>query len=78
MEQRCNQHPDCRDRSDETNCDILVLVKGYNKNVPPVPVNDKDNEMVNVSVSIDILRLVDIDEEDYSIGVEQNFASWQI
>ena len=66
MEQRCDQHSDCRDRSDETNCDILVLVKGYNKNVPPVSVNDKDNEMVNVSVSIDILRLVDIDEEDYS------------
>ena len=70
MEQRCDQHSDCRDRSDETNCDILVLVKGYNKNVPPVSVNDKDNEMVNVSVSIDILRLVDIDEEDYSIEIQ--------
>ena len=51
MKQRCNQHPDCRDRSDEKNCKILVLGEGYNKNVPPVPVNDKSDRKVNVSVS---------------------------
>ena len=70
MDQRCNQHPDCRDRSDETNCKILVLVRGYNKNVPPVPVDDKSNGTVKVSVSLDILKLVDIDEEDYSIEIQ--------
>ena len=54
MEQRCNQHPDCRDRSDEENCETLVLRKGYNKNVPPVPVDNENDGKVNVSVSMDV------------------------
>ena len=70
MGQRCNQHPDCRDRSDEKNCKVLVLGEGYNRNVPPVPVDNKANGVVNVSVSIDILKLVDIDEEDFTIEIQ--------
>ena len=70
MEQRCNQHPDCRDRSDENNCKVLVLGEGYNRNVPPVPVDNKANGVVNLSVSIDILKLVDIDEEDFTIEIQ--------
>ena len=61
MEQRCNQHPDCKDLSDEKNCKVLVLSEGYNKKAPPVPVCNEGNGKVNVSVSIDILKLVDID-----------------
>ena len=61
MEQRCNQLPDCRDRSDETNCKVLVLDNEYNKNVPPVSVDKGIKEVTNVSVSIDVLNLVDID-----------------
>ena len=60
MEQRCNQLPECRDGSDEKNCKVLVLNEGYNKNVPPVSVQAGLKIMVNVSVSIDILMLVDI------------------
>ena len=37
------------------------------KNIPPVSL---EKEMVDVSVSIDILKLVDIDEEDYSIEMQ--------
>ena len=66
MDQRCNQLPDCRDKSDEENCKILVLEKSYNQNVPPI--NSSDS--VAVSVSIDIFRLVDIDEKDYSIEIQ--------
>ena len=66
MDLRCNQFPDCRDESDERNCNILVLKDGYNKKVPPVNSSDP----VDVSVSIDLLRLVDIDEEDYSIEIQ--------
>ena len=66
MDQRCNQLPDCRDKSDERNCKILVLEDGYNMEVPPVNSSDP----VEVSVSIDLLRLVDIDEEDYSIEIQ--------
>ena len=67
MEQRCNQLPDCRDHSDEKNCNVLVLEEGYNKNFPPVSV---EKEKVDVNVSIDLLKLVDIKEEDFSIEIQ--------
>ena len=67
MDQRCNQLPDCRDESDERNCKILVLKDGYNMEVPPI---DSSDPNVDVSVSIDLLRLVDINEEDYSIEIQ--------
>ena len=67
MTERCNQLPKCRDESDEKNCQILVLKDGYNKNVPPV---NSDDPLVNVSISIDLLRLVDINEADYSIEIQ--------
>ena len=66
MDQRCNQLPDCRDKSDERNCDILLLEEGYNKNVPPI----NSTAPVNVSISIDLMKLVDIAEEDYSIEIQ--------
>lgn len=67
MNQRCNQPPDCQDKSDERNCQILVLEDGYNKRVPAIHLKE---HFVNVSVSIDLLKLVDIDEEDYSIEIQ--------
>ena len=68
MNQRCDQLPDCRDESDEKNCKVLVLREdGYNTNVPPVISGIKK---VNVSISIDLLKLVDIKEEDYSIEIQ--------
>ena len=70
MEQRCNQLPDCRDKSDENDCNILVLEKGYNKNVPPIQSVKGKEDMANVSISIDVLKLVDIDEKDYSIEIQ--------
>ena len=51
--------------------------EGYNKNVPPVPVDGRDNGKVSVSVFIDILKLVDIDKEDYSIDIQFSiFLKW--
>ena len=66
MDQRCNQLPDCRDKSDERNCNILVLEEGYNKNVPPI----NFNVPVNVSVSMNVLKLVHIDEDDCSNEIQ--------
>ena len=66
MDQRCDQLPDCRDKSDEENCNILVLEKSYNKNVPPII---SKSGGVNVSITLDILKLVDIKEKDYSIDI---------
>ena len=45
----------------------MILEKSYNKNVPPVVGED---EKVNVGISIDLLKLVDIKEEDYSIEIQ--------
>ena len=67
MKLRCNQLPDCRDKSDEEGCKVLVLGKSYNKNVPPVI---SGGEKLNVSISLSILRVVDIKEEDYSIAIQ--------
>ena len=66
MDRRCDQLADCRDESDERNCNHLVLKDGYNKKVPPIQSSDP----VNVSVTLDLLRLVDIDEGDYSIEIQ--------
>ena len=65
MDQRCDQMPECRDESDERNCNILVLKDGYNKNIPPI----NSSGVVNVSVSMNVLKLVDIDEDDHSIEI---------
>ena len=70
MELRCDQLPHCRDSSDEMGCDIFLLKDGYNLNIPPIISNQGEKNPVEVNVSIDILRLVDINEEDYSIEIQ--------
>ena len=70
LEQRCDQLPDCRDKSDEIGCDILVLENSYNKNIPPITSLNGLKISVDVNTSIDILKLVDINEEDYSIEIQ--------
>ena len=71
MTKRCDQVPNCRDHSDEKGCQILVLEDGYNKRVPPVGLNEEDDlTPVPVYVSLTLLRVVDIKEEDYSIELQ--------
>ena len=67
---RCNQLPDCRDESDEKNCNIIFLKEGYNRNVPPIRVKHGKKDAVNVSVSMDVLKIVDVDEENFSIDIQ--------
>ena len=62
----CDVLKDGFPKSDERNCRILALEDGYNKKVPPI----NSQEPVNVSVSMNILKLVDIDEDDYSIEIQ--------
>ena len=70
MEERCDQLPQCRDESDEIGCKILVLKRGYNMNVPPISSEGGKKSPVDVLTSIDFLKLVTIDEEDYSIEIQ--------
>ena len=64
MEERCNQLPNCRDKSDERNCQILLLEDGYNKNVPPI--SGADNRVVPVNVNISIFFLLSHDVFHYT------------
>ena len=66
MDQRCDQLPDCRDEADEKNCNILVLQDSYNKNIPPI----SSREPIDLVVSMNVLKFVDIEEDDYSIEIQ--------
>ena len=68
MEERCDQVLDCRDGSDEIGCQIILFKNqdAYNKNIPPITKNDP----VNVSISITLMKVVEIEETDHSIHLQ--------
>ena len=74
MEERCNQITDCRDKSDELNCQILELEEGYNMRVPPIETLMKGNvrtlKPVEVKVAMTLYKVVAIEEEDHSIELQ--------
>ena len=67
LEQRCDQLPNCRDKSDEKGCNILVLEDGYNKRIPPITTSGSTMIPVTCDVSIVLSKVVHIDEEDHAI-----------
>ena len=81
MRQRCNQVPDCDDKSDELNCKILALKKGYNKRVPPVGTiggRVKRMKPVEVKVSLTLFKVVAIEEENHSLQLQfQIHLEWK-
>ena len=67
---RCDQIPNCKDHSDEKGCQILFLEEGYNMRVPPVDKIEEEMDKiipVPVNVSLALLKVVNIDEEDHNI-----------
>ena len=72
MEQRCDQIADCKDKSDEKVCEMLVPEEGYNKRVPPFTVNSTGRKIVPVqlNISIDLLKIVDMEETDHKIDFQ--------
>ena len=73
MAQRCDQLPHCEDESDEGGCRIVTIRAGYNKEVPPITSVSPDNKKVvpvPVKLSMRLFKVVDIDEEDYSIKLQ--------
>ena len=70
MEQRCDQIPDCRDESDESGCQLLVVEEGYNKNIPPITSVSETNRTVvavPVHISINLLNVVSMEEVQHKI-----------
>ena len=77
MKKRCNQLSNCRDKSDELNCQILILEEGYNKRVPPIsPASLIEDlvEPVRVKTSLSLLKVVAIEEEDHAIQLQFEIA----
>ena len=76
MEERCNQIPDCRDESDEKECQLIILKDSYNKNIPPIA-RAKDGSAIpaDVSISITLMKVVEIEEVDHSIHLQFQILS---
>ena len=70
MTNRCDQLPQCKDKSDEKGCDLLTLPEGYNKIVPPFSVPKSAIVPVSVNVSLRLLTVIDIDENDNTIDLQ--------
>ena len=73
IEQRCDQLPDCRDGSDESGCQLLVLGEGYKKDVAPISsVCEPDCTLVPVKVhiSISLLKIVSMEEVQHKIDLQ--------
>ena len=68
MEQRCDQLPDCRDKSDEKNCQLMVIDDSYNKKVPPI--GNKDGKVLpaKVNVTIVLKDIIEIEETRHKIS----------
>ena len=75
MERRCDQvtgkEPNCRDKSDEKGCQLIIFEGDYNKNLPPIG-SAKDGSPIpaNVSISITLMKVVEIEEVDHSIHLQ--------
>ena len=72
MEERCDQIVDCRDKSDENECSLLVFEESYNKKVPPFTLDQDDNELipVQVKVSTSLRNVLEIAEFSHTIDLK--------
>ena len=64
---------DCRDKSDEQYCRLLVLEESYNKKVAPiktVSATDRTILPVRVVISINLMKIVNIRESEHKIGLQ--------
>ena len=80
MDKRCDQMPQCEDKSDEQNCKTLVLEYSYNKEVPPGVVEGKklrEDKSLHVKVALTLQKVVAIEEVDHSISFKfKIFLRW--
>ena len=66
LDQRCNGKPECKDKSDELECTIVVKDDSYNKFLAPPP---KTSGMLLINVSVDIFTVSSFDP------IESSFQS---
>ena len=70
MTERCDQVRDCRDGSDEEGCQLIVMMKGFNKKIPPLSKEYMEVIPVNVDITIRLLKVMDINEVDATIDLQ--------
>ena len=64
IEERCDQTPNCNDKSDELDCRKIVIEDNYNKKIPPFGFNQVTRNIIpcNINVSVDILDILSMQE----------------
>ena len=67
LEERCDTLAQCKDKSDEIGCNILLLEHGYNKRIPPITTTGSTTIPLRCDVSIVFSKVVHIDEKDHAI-----------
>ena len=72
LEKRCDHIADCKDKSDEEGCHLLIRGKGYNKKVCLFTVTSTGRKIVPVqlNIAIDLLKIVDMEETDHKIDFQ--------
>lgn len=74
LEKRCNHETDCRDGSDEVDCNILRQKPGYNKQLAPKQdaffTTVENDQRLPVNVSVTIIDILNIDEVNQEIKVK--------
>ena len=70
MSERCDQVRDCRDGSDEDRCQLIVMMEGYNKKIPPLSKKDSEIIPVNVDITIRLMKVMDIKEVEATIDLQ--------
>ena len=71
MEERCDQIIQCKDKSDESNCQLLVFDSSYNNKVAPFTINeDKSVDPVKVNVSTSLMNVLAISEFSHTIDLK--------
>ncbi|XP_069975169.1 uncharacterized protein [Penaeus vannamei] len=70
IEHRCNLEIDCRDESDEMDCEFLTLDHSYNSDNPPPRTNASSPVSVKLSLDIYAIRSIDVGEFRFTCDVE--------
>ena len=72
MEERCDQIRNCRDKSDENNCKLIVFEENYNEKVPPFTITEESNILIpaKIRVSTQLKNVLAISEFSHTIDLK--------